>query len=243
MRKPAFDEVMIVNPAEPGANQGVRLMQFYPAYPSAVGSYAEMLEPYGQMPETYGYYGQAPEMYGYYAQAPQPNDYYGEILEPYGYYGQVPEAYDYYGQVPEPYGYYGEALDPYSYYGEFDPVYPGYGQDLTQPGYVPVPQYGEPYPLEGYGQMPEMPGYAEYEPAPQYPGVAYYGDPYLAGYVRARPSRFNAGCPMPTNVAGFAEAEPLEGYVAPSSVNAACEQMTPQPGASSSASDYFKPLW
>jgi hypothetical protein len=48
---------------------------------------------------------------------------------------------------------------------------------------------------------------------------------------------------MPTNVAGFAEAQPLEGYVKPSSVNAACDQMTPQPGAGPSASDFFKPLW
>ena len=36
---------------------------------------------------------------------------------------------------------------------------------------------------------------------------------------------------MPTNVGGLAEAEPLEGYVKPSTVNAACDQMTPQPGA------------
>ena len=34
---------------------------------------------------------------------------------------------------------------------------------------------------------------------------------------------------MPTNVGGFAEAEPLEGYVKPSSVNAACDQIVPQP--------------
>ena len=30
---------------------------------------------------------------------------------------------------------------------------------------------------------------------------------------------------MPTNVAGFAEARPLEGYVKPSTVNAACDQV------------------
>jgi len=91
--------------------------------------------------------------------------------------------------------------------------------------------------------MPEMPGYAEYEPLQEYPGVAYYGDPYLSGYVRARRPTYNPSCPMPTNVAGYGEAEPLEGYVKPSTVNAACDQLTPQPGEGPSASDHFKPLW
>jgi hypothetical protein len=48
---------------------------------------------------------------------------------------------------------------------------------------------------------------------------------------------------MPTNVAGVPEAEPLEGYVRPSSVNATCDQMTPQAGTGRFASDLFKPLW
>jgi hypothetical protein len=91
--------------------------------------------------------------------------------------------------------------------------------------------------------MPEMPGYAEYAQQQGYPGVAYYGDPYFSGYVRSGRPAFNAGCPMPTNVGGLAEAEPLEGYVRPSSVNATCEQITPQPSTGSFTSDLFKPLW
>ena len=56
--KPSFDEVMIVNPAEPGANEGVRFMRFHPADPSAMGYYAEVPDPYGsygEMPDAYGY--------------------------------------------------------------------------------------------------------------------------------------------------------------------------------------------
>jgi hypothetical protein len=212
--KPNFDEVMIVNPAEPGANEGVRFMRFYPADQSATGYYTEVPGPYGyygDMPEAYGYYGEQPEPY--YGQVPEA--YYGQVPE--AYYGQVPEAY--YGQVPEPYGYYSQTPEPSATYGEVDPTYPG------------------------YGEMPEMPGYAEYAPQQEYPGVAYYGDPYFAGYTRAGRSAFNAGCPMPTNVAGVPEAEPLEGYVRPSSVNATCDQMTPQAGTGPFASDLFKPLW
>jgi hypothetical protein len=93
--------------------------------------------------------------------------------------------------------------------------------------------------------MPEMPGYAEAEPLQEYPqeGVAHYGNPYLAGYVREQPPTYNAGCPMPTNVAGLAEAQPLEGYVKPSTVNAACDQLVPQPSTSAGTSDHFKPHW
>ena len=37
--------------------------------------------------------------------------------------------------------------------------------------------------------------------------------------VRDVPPAFNAGCPLPTNVAGFGEPTPLEGYVQPSEVS------------------------
>ena len=131
----------------------------------------------------------------------------------------------YYGEPPQSYGYYGEPLDP---------TLTGYGE-ATQ-------QYLEPRPLDGYYGEPEMPGYAHYESPQAYPGVAYYGDPYLAGYMRETQPTYNAGCPMPTNVAGFAAVEPLEGYVKPSSVNAACDQFVPQPD-SPSTSEFFKPLW
>jgi hypothetical protein len=301
--KPAFDEVMIVNPTEPGVYQGVRLMRFYPGNAATMGYYAEPPETYAgyyaEMPEPYaGYYAQTPEPYGYYAEMPEPYGAYAEPPETYGYYAQVPEQYGHYAEPPDPYGYYAEPPDMYGYYaeapdmygyyaeapdmygyyaeppymegwgepevyGELDPTYGGYAEYEPLQAYPGMGYYSEPYPLEAYGQapfghfaqpdvyptmghygeMPEMPGYAEYESQQAYPGVSYYGDPYLAGYVRETPPTWNAGCPMPTNVAGFSEAEPLEGYVKPSTVNASCEQMTPQPGPAPSTPDNFRPLW
>ena len=270
--KPGFDEVMIVNPAEPGANQGVRLMRVYPPHPLTMGYYA-------QAPQSGGYYGG----YGYYAEPPPPLEpplgYYADPAELYGYYGepvqpQVPLEgyYGYYGEPVQPqvplegyYGYYGEPAQPTypleGYYGYYDepaqPTYPlegyySYYGEPPQPSYPVEGYYGNygepapaPLPLEGYyGSFTEMPGYAQYARTPESSGVSYYGEPDLAGYLRAHAPTYNAGCPMPTNVAGFAEAAmPLDGYVKPSSVNAECEQLTPQPASGSPASEYFKPLW
>jgi hypothetical protein len=83
-----FDEIMIVNPSEPGfnTNQGVRLMRFH----------------YGEPPDM-GYYAQPPEAYGYYAESPETYGYYAEPAEPYGYYAESPEPYGYYAESPEPY--------------------------------------------------------------------------------------------------------------------------------------------
>jgi hypothetical protein len=103
---------------------------------------------------------------------------------------------------------------------------------------------GEPQEPGYYGQVPEMVGYGEYAPPEQgYPGVGYYGQPDLAGYVRETEPTFNAGCPLPTNVPGFGEAENLEGYVKPTTVNPTCPQFTPQPGPTPSVPETFKPLW
>src|SRR6266700_1768184 len=86
-RKRGFDEVMIVNPSEPGFGTRGARMRFH----------------YAEGPD-YGYYAEPPE-YGDYAEAPE----YGNCAETpgYGCYGQAPE-YGYYGQAPE-YGYYGQA--------------------------------------------------------------------------------------------------------------------------------------
>src|SRR5215475_2953901 len=106
-RNSGFDEVMIVNPYEPGsnANQGVRFMRFYAA-PPGMGYYAEA-------PDHYGYYAEAPDHYGYYANLPEQ---YGAIDPGYN---QVEPV----GYVAEPYqmGYYG---DPYAMggYGENEPI-------------------------------------------------------------------------------------------------------------------------
>jgi hypothetical protein len=93
-----------------------------------------------------------------------------------------------------------------------------------------------------YGESQEMPGYAEYDPMAMQPGMADYGAGYN-GYVRETRPRFNPGCPMPTNVQGFGEAETFQGYVKPSTVNPACGQFTPQPGQEAATPDNFKPLW
>ena len=152
-------------------------------------------------------------------------------------YAQPPEM-GYYAEPPEMYGYFAE--EPYLSeelpYGEVEP-YGYYAQ--------PPEMYGQYEPMGWYGQVPEMVGYGQYEPlAEEYPGMAYYAEaPDFAGYVRDVPPAFNAGCPMPTNVAGFGEMEPLAGYVRPTEVSPACRDFTPQPGPTPSVPETFKPLW
>ena len=189
---------------------------------------------YGQTPE-FGWYGQAPDPYGYYAEPPELG-YYGEPPE-IGYYAEPPPEMGWYGEPPDPYGWYAEPPE-LGYYAEY-PEINGYAE--------PVEYYAEEYPGAAgyaYGQMPEMVGYGEYEPLSEdYPGMAYYGEPEMSGYVRQGPPAYNPGCPMPTNVAGFGENTPLEGYVKPGTVNPACEQFVPQPGPTPVVPDTFRPLW
>jgi hypothetical protein len=262
-RKAGFDEVMIVNPSEPGSypNQGVRLMRF--AQAPDIGYYAEP-------PDVYAGYG-ANDSYGFYAQAPEGYGYYGEPPDAYGYYSEPPEGYGYYGEEPylseepvygepDPYGYYGGVSemggwgepDPYGQYqpvGYFAEEYPMgyYGQEYPMAGYAegyPLgyysqePPVGQYEPLGYYGQVPEMVGYGQ-----EYPGVGYYGEPDMSGYVRDANPTFNPGCPLPTNVAGFGEAPTLEGYMKPATVNPTCDQFSPQPGTQPGLPDAFKALW
>ena len=232
-----FDEVMIVNPA---VGKGARLMTFHNAVPG-VGYYAEA-------PDAYGYYAEQPDPYGYYAQPADVYGYYGQQPDPYGYYAQVPEAYGYYAAPG--YGYFAE--DPYSGYAE-PPIEPvGYYAEEYPMGYYAedYPAYGyygeDPYavgqyePLGFYGEVPEMVGYGQYDP---YSGMGFWGDAGVSGYVRATPPAFNAGCPMPTGVAGLDESATFEGYVKPSTVNPSCGQFSPQPGEPIPAPEAFKPLW
>jgi hypothetical protein len=289
-RNRGFDEVMIVNPYEPGsnANQGVRFMRFYAA-PPGMGYYAEAPNDYSyraapangygyyaQAPAGYGYYGAPANGYGYYANLPEQPAQYAEVepgynaYQPVGYVaGEYPMGYygdpyaGYYGD-PESVGYYG---DPYAgYYGDQESVgyygdpYAGYYGDQESVGYYgyyghPAGYYAEAPDVEGYegygpvgyyAETPEMPGYPRYEPmAEAYPNVAGYGayGREYDGYVRETRPTYNPGCPMPTNVHGFGEAEMFEGYVNPSSVNPTCGQFTPQPGQESAPPDNFKPLW
>ncbi len=222
-RDRAFDEVMIVNPFDPRFNQQPNtFMRFHEA--PEMGYYAEPPEmgyygSYAEPPPDMGYYGEAPEM-GYYGEPAE----YGDYGEPeMGWYGEAPEM-GWYGEPPEIGGY----ADPIEYYAEEMPL-AGYGY--------------------GYGQVPEMVGYSEpeayneYEPlSEEYPGMAYYGEPYMEGYVRERRPTYNPGCPIATNVSGYEESSPLEGYVRPAPVSPSCE-FGPPPSVSSTVPPTFAPLW
>jgi hypothetical protein len=263
-----YDEVMIVNPYDPqSTNQQTNLMTFnttpevgYYAAPTDYGYYAdspEMIGYYAAEPDAYGYYADQPEMryygdpgYGYYPQPESTYGYYGEPamghygdqFEPVGYYADQPEM-RYYGDPG--YGYYPQPESTYGYYGE--PAMGHYGDQFEPVGY-----YADEWPMGWYADSSDMSGYADYEPPlSDYPqGVGYYAEPQMAGYVRqtATPS-YNPGCPIPTNVAGyggqeqFSDGDPLSGYQRPKSVNASCEQFTPQPGVRDFVPETFKPLW
>lgn len=217
-RPDGFDEVLIVNPYDPSASlppQTTSLMQFHEA--PEFGYYAEPPELgyYGE-PEL-AYYGEGPEL-GYYAE-PAELGYYGE--PPYlGYYGEPPYLGGY-AEGPE-LGYYGEPAE-LGYYGE--PADLGY--------------YAEPADLGYYvAEAPEMVGYHEYEPLGEDP----LAEAELNGYVRPERRRFNPGCPLPTNVAGFAEG-PLDGYVPPRPVNPRVTHFTPPVAGGGNTPDTFRPLW
>jgi len=264
IRRPKFDEVMIVNPSTGDVNsdQKVRLMRFHNIYPPQMSGFAQP-DPYGPYaePQAYGYYG---EPYGYYAQegpaayAPvDPNyGYYGNMAPTNGYYAPVDpnQGYGYYPQMDpnmDPnYGYYAQepeaaAWDGYGY-GPYEPA--GYPQPGPMGYYaeeVPVADYNQAQaPLGYYGHVPETPGYSESEQQypSEYPGVGYYGNPQYSGYAREVAPRFNPGCPLPMNVSGLDDGG-FAGYARPATVNPSCEQFTEQPGSPVEAPDTFRPLW
>jgi len=150
-------------------------------------------------------------------------------------YEQLPPEMGYYSE-PAGYGYYAEPQD--GYYGE----HPDMGYYGEPAGY-----YADEYPSHpmGWYGNPEMVGYGTYEPLGESEqGVGYYGEPDIAGYVReTRSPRYNPGCPVPTNVAGFADADQLAGYQKPATVNPSCGQFTPPPGPSTELPETFRPLW
>src|SRR5215475_11278953 len=124
-----FDEIMIVNPSEPGfsTNQGVRLMRFHYGEPPDMGYYA-------QPPETYGYYAQPPETYGYNAEPPEMSGW-GEA----GMYGEMEPGYGQY----EPVGYFAEEYPAMGYGEEYS------SQPVGQ--YESMGQYGQMPEMVGYG--------------------------------------------------------------------------------------------
>jgi hypothetical protein len=218
---------MIVNPGPGGPSNttGERTMRF-----SYYG------QPYGYAP-TLGYYADPVE--AYYGAAPG-----------YGAYAAEP-AYGYYGEA-EPVGYYADET-PLGYYADpYAGQHPNMGAYYgPPPGYAQAPEmagYGDPY-GDPYGDAYAGDQYADAETygdgedfADEYPGVADYADNDMSGYVRETPPPFNAGCPMPTNV-GMGDADAFAGYVAPSGVNATCQEFTAQPGSPASVPDTFRPLW
>src|SRR5438093_772004 len=104
-----------------------------------------------------------------------------------------------YGEAHPEFGYYGEAHPEFGYYGDAHPEFGDYGEHPELVGWGEHEPYGE-----------YIPGYGIYEPAGYYAGeggCGEYGEPPhdVAGYVKDGPTRFNAGCPMPTNLSGFGE--------------------------------------
>ncbi len=258
-----FDEVMIVNPYDPGADQqGVKLMRFGYAEAPYMGYYSEP-------PEQYGYYGEDPygayagEPYGYYAEHPYDgyggNSYgaYGEA-DVSGYYGyRQPEAYGSYGYgTQEPVGYfaedpmmgwYGEESYGQDPYGESEPM-GWYGEDPYGEDPYGEDPYGESEPMGWYGSVPEMVGYGEgygdyAAMGEENPPMGYYGESDMSGYVRDAPPVFNPGCPLPTNVAGLGEADTLAGYTKPADVSPSCPQFTSPSSSQTPLPDTLRPLW
>lgn len=247
-RGDGYDEVMIVNPVDPdrGLNEGVTLMNFHAGQPPEMGGYAGWPAGYGGtgadpvFDGAYGYaeadpysgYAEAPELvgwgdpyaYGYGAYAPG----YAEAEPPVGYYADESPMGDY--AESDPYaGYYGYGeVDPYAGYG--------YGYGYTPPGlgivHMPYP------PRRPRGGTPGV-GESYIDPSLQGP----YAEPDMSGYVRDAAPAFNAGCPMPTNVAGYEEAPELEGYVPPRDVSPTCGNLTPGPAPAGPEPETFRPLW
>jgi hypothetical protein len=212
-----FEEVMIVNPYDPRTGlQGASTMM----YPSAFGYFHQPPEAaYG-----YGYGYPAPAGYGYYAWPFAETDELADYAEddPYGEADEYGET-DEYGEADE-YGDYAED-DPYGFYAEDDPYGEYADDDLAE-----ADEYG------AFAEAgPEMVGYGEDE-------LGEY-DPSLGAYVRDMDPAFNAGCPMPTNLAAYGEADDYAGYVRPGTVNARVQSFTPQPGATPGVPPTFAPLW
>jgi hypothetical protein len=250
-----FDEVMIVNPSDSNQVERVRLMRFHNINPPEFNGFAgpDPYGYYGQVDPTYGYYAEVDPTYGYYGEVDPAYGYYAQVDPTYGYYGEVdPAAYGYFAQVDPTYGYYAQAEPAYNYYGQVDPTYGYYGEVDPAYGYYgyqeqePVGYYAEEYPVGNYAPEPAMgvPGSGYGESGPQYGDrySGYYSEPNYSGYVRETPPAFNAGCPLPTNVNGFADGD-FDGYVRPATVNPTCSQMIEQPGSPALAPETFKPLW
>jgi len=201
------------------------------------------------------FYRSSPPAFGYYAAPDQDQAYYQAVPQGYGYYGAPPSYGAYYGAVPA-YGQYAEPQDGYyaaapQYYGYGDPAgYGYYAEDPQTVEYygqaVPVTQYAQ-YAQPAPGAESEFAGY--YADAPDAYPVQGYADPTymgpedqgMGGYVRSGPPRYNPGCMLPTNVAGYQEASELSGYTHPATVNAKCQGFTPQPATESS--EVFRPLF
>lgn len=248
-----FDEVMIVNPCDPAGDdeaKGAKLMQLHYAGRPGFGYYAD---PYGQYGDPYGdyagAYGYADPYTGYadpYAGSADPyagyayagyGDPYAGYADPYGYYAQADPGW---GQG----GFYGYGDDEQvGYYAQEDPFdgYGAYADDLPDGyGYGYGYGYGDGYGTEDDPAVAGWYGEGEQDFAAEEGGAGYDG---YSGFVREGPSPFNAGCPMPTNVAGPDTDDSMGGYVPPPNVNANCGGFRTRPGGAPGVPDTFRPLW
>ncbi|MFN0172620.1 MAG: hypothetical protein ACKV22_40085 [Bryobacteraceae bacterium] len=206
-----FDEVMIVNPYDPGSQEGATTMNFFrprgypraPGYPPPPHAYPppgapypgppmmapSMYPPQGfapPPPEEFGYYG---EPAGYYAEAPE----YGYYGEPIAYYAEAPE-YGYYGEpadyavaeAPE-YGYYGE-MEPVGYYAE-SPELVGWGVGEDPTGMGCTCNTGGR--MQGYADYSGYGRYVPDEPPRSIPNVVAATN--LNGYMGESPEYSGAG--------------------------------------------------
>ena len=108
-------------------------------------------------------------------------------------------------------------------YGQPDPM----GYYAEDPYLAEETQHGEADPYGYYGETPEMSG---------------WGEPEMAGYAR-RAACVQRRLPMPTNVSGFGETAPLEGYMQPSEVSPSCSGFHTAARPKLFGTGNFKPLW
>jgi hypothetical protein len=265
-RRPAFDDVLIVNPFDPDLpQQGAHAMRFRPI-PAGLAGYA--FAPYHHALHGYGPYAAPPELseaqlYGYQAAELGCGGPYGRY-QPVGYFADEPPMAGY-------------PIAGYPVGGYAAPGYPAPGYSMAgypAPGYAEAPAPSYPmagYPVAGYAEAPPS-GYAGPPPlaapelygygAPEYAGyegsygaetsdqVGWPPDPAVSGYEEApdfaayvRPQQAGASCPVMSNVAGVDESPAFEGYVRPPAGGPSCDQLTNAKERARRLPATLKPLW
>jgi hypothetical protein len=235
-RKRQYDEVMIVNPAPPGADpaRGERIMMGY----YGNGGWGQSADEYEYADAPYQV--SADEMAGLagwgdpYGCGCQHRMGHPAFADPYGLAGWVGGA---------PWGF----ADPYGYAAPF-----GYGGPW---GRADADPYGQSYDLEGWGayddyaddpdgafedgELGDDPSLDELEAYGWY-GADDMDDYDMGAYVPDEPSPHNYT--IPNGVAGYG-GDDLEGYVKPVDVSPTCQSFQPPPGPTGDLPDTLRPLW